>query len=465
MRWSRTVRARPVCACGLFLLTVWGCVGPSSAPDSTDAPSNPGDPTLAAYLETRAREDGFSGAVRVTRGDSLLLRVAHGLADAELGVALEPDHVMRIGSLTKPITAVAALRLAERGELDLDESICAYVPSCPASWCGARLTHLMTHTSGIPDLFEDVECAPVEETADEIEATLARAADSIDSSPGESFDYNNFGYVLLAYAMERASGRLWEEILRREVFAPLGMDRTGYDDVWALVRGRARGYELVDGRRANIEYDDHCAYSAGGLRSTADDLHTFLAAVHDGSLLSEPSREAAFRPVGDDFHGYGWEVGRHFGRRVHTHTGGIDGFSSAFAFYPDEGLSVVVLSNLQEENAAGTACDLAALALAAEWVPMSQIDSTPLEPADAGDLVGTYTGESGVSIEISSAEGYLRYSRNGGRGRRLLRVDADTLALERAEQLRLRFARDGRGDVTHLTVVRCGEEELQARRG
>lgn len=419
--------------------------------------------SLATYLEDRAREAGFSGVVLVARGDEVLLRQAYGLADRELGVPLETGHILPIGSLTKPITAVAALRLVQRGILDTGNRLCAFLAKCPDEWTDVTIEHLLTHTSGIPDLFEDVECAPVEETAAEIETTLAAADPTLDFTPGDSYDYNNFGYVLLAYVMELATGELWEDILRREVLAPLEMEHTRYDDVWAIVPGRARGYELVDDQIANIQYDDHCAYAAGGLHSTVDDLAAFLRGAHTGLLLSAESRSAAFRPIGGGFYGYGWAVERSFGRPVHDHTGGIGGFSSYIAYYPEDELSVVVLSNLQEENTSGTACDLAAMYFAADWVPTGDFTASPPRVEELLDFVGVFENDE-VSIEISRDAGSLSYERNGGRARRLVPVAPDLFARQGAEQLRLRFDRDREGGVEQLTILRCGEVDTVVER-
>ncbi len=418
---------------------------------------------IRSYLDRRAETTGFSGAVLVVSGDRTLVREARGLAERELGVPLEPGHILPIGSLTKPITAVAALRLASAGRLELDAPICGYLPICPAAWAAVTVEHLLTHTSGVPDLFGDVECAPVEDTAAEIDKTITAADTTLEAAPGTEYSYNNFGYALLGYVMERATGELWETLLEREVFEPAGMPQTRYDDVWAIVPGRARGYEFEDGRVINIDYDDHCAYSAGGLHSTLDDLWRFLDATHRGTLLADDLRESAFVPRGGDFYGYGWAIQRQHGHQARTHSGGVGGFSSAFAHYPYDDLSIVLLSNIQEENANGTVCDLASLVLATDWRPYGDFDSSPPSDAEIQRYVGEWMPDAGAAVVISEVDGALRYARRGSRrSHGLIRVEGSLFALEGAEHLRIRFD-EASDDDPGLTIERCGEIETRAR--
>jgi CubicO group peptidase (beta-lactamase class C family) len=202
------------------------------------------------------------GAVLVERGGETLLRAAYGPAEAELDVANRPEAVFRIGSLTKPFTATAVLRAVERGEMALDDRICSSLSPCPSSWSGVTVHHLLSHTSGIPDSFGRLEAVPVEETAAELGRVLAELVEegeALDSAPGEAYRYSNFDYVLLGVLLELAEGAPWAEVLAREIFRPLAMTGTAYDDVWALVPGRVRGYRLRNGSLANTEYDDHAA--------------------------------------------------------------------------------------------------------------------------------------------------------------------------------------------------------------
>ena len=146
------------------------------------------------------------------------------------------------------------------------------------------------------------------------------------------------------------------------------LDHTRYDDVWAVVEGRAHGYQIRDGALVNIRYDDHSAYAAGGLRSTVDDLSKWHEAYIGGRLIPSDLLEAALHVYAGPY-GYGWQVIELFDRPMHNHTGGIGGFSSHLAYYPDDDVLIIVLSNVEDENTKGTACDLAAILFDAKPVP------------------------------------------------------------------------------------------------
>ena len=316
---------------------------------------------LDVYLREEMTANHFNGVVLVAHKDNIILEKGYGMADMELGVPVSTDHIFKIGSLTKPITATGVLMLAEGGDLLLNDSICSYIRNCPSSWVPIQISHLINHTSGLQDLFEEIACAPVQETAAEIDKTIARIENlnPVDD-PGSIYRYNNFGYTLLAYIMEVVSGVYWEDFLIERMFAPLHLADIRYDDVWAIVNRRVQGYEIEEDRLQNIEYDDHCAYAAGGLRSTATDLFIWNRALHKGRFISLVILQEMFSP-NDGKYGYGWQIVTQLDRTLYNHTGGIGGFSSHIAYYPAEELTVIVLSNVQESNTYGIAHELARL--------------------------------------------------------------------------------------------------------
>jgi CubicO group peptidase (beta-lactamase class C family) len=274
---------------------------------------------------------------------------------------------------------VAALRLVDRGLVRLDGSVCHYLARCPSAWRPVSLRHLLSHTSGVPDLFGELPAAPVDSTRAVIDAAIARHMnDSLLAAPGTAYRYSNFNYFLAGYAMEVAAGQSWETILRAEVFGPAGMADTEYDDVWAVMPGRARGYAMADGALRHIRYRDHAAYAAGGLLSTARDLLRFDSALTGGRLLGSSTFQAMSTPVLGDY-GLGWQVITVFGRTLRNHSGGTNGFSSHLAHY-DDGTRVVVLSNIEDWNAKATACDIAAIAFGLVPSPRS-IGTNACRPA------------------------------------------------------------------------------------
>ncbi len=327
-------------------------------------------PPLAAYLD----EIGFSGSVLVVHDDTELLRAGFGFADLELRVPNHPELVYRIGSLTKPITASAVVRAAEQGHFSLDDSICRRIPRCPSEWSDVEIRHLLNHTSGIPDYFGNLPEAPLLETTAEVDRLLAELVSRPLGSPGGTeYSYSNFNYVLLGYLLRLTTGSDWESFLRDEVLEPVGAFDTRYDDVWEVVPDRARGYGKQDGHLRNVEYGDHSAYAAGGLRSTVDDLRRWHEGLRDGQVF-DPAMLPIVMSPSDGAYGYGWQIIRALGLELQNHTGGIDGFSSHLAWYPTERLLIILLSNVEDEPVKALACDVARLVLGIAPTPEPTAD-------------------------------------------------------------------------------------------
>ena len=357
------------------------CAFIGAAPFAVAADHKPA-PSLKAYGRALDDASDFNGVILVARGDAILFKKAIGFADFELSTPLQTDQIFRLGSLTKPVTASAVLVAVDRGLMDLDASICAYVAPCPASWKSIAIRHLLSQSSGIPDLFGELEAVPVEETVVELARVLSGLPNDakVDFTPGSEYRYSNFNYVLLGAALEKATGKHWEEALSEFIVERLGMRDTGYDRVFEVLARRVHGYDRADEEQVrNISYDDHGAYAAGGLRSTADDLFKWSRAAFGGSLWNAELHSAAFTAYNDAYD-FGWRIrSDFFGRLNYNHTGGIDGFATHLAYYPADDLTVIVLSNIESEPAVLRACDLAAAYFGAlgEASPLDRAALTP----------------------------------------------------------------------------------------
>ena len=315
----------------------------------------------------------FSGVILVAKDGQPVFRRAYGLADREWEIPNTPRTHFRIGSLTKAFTAAAVLKLAEAGRLGLDDPIRRWVPSVPEAWAGISLRHLLQHRSGIinftalPNYYDQI--ARVDHTPAQIVALTA--GDPLLFPPGERFEYSNTNYVLLGMVIEAASGRSYEAYLRETILAPLGLKETGYDDLTVILPRRAAGYRRGRAQWRNaVPMAASSAFAAGALYATVDDLLAWDEALSGPRLLSEASRAAMFDDRGTGY-GLGWFVSRAFGRpgdrtsghRVFGHAGSIPGFLSINDLYPDDRLTVIVLSNTETAPAQKIARDLAALHL------------------------------------------------------------------------------------------------------
>jgi len=374
-RESRPARRVLGVLVAVLIVAVGGCV------DKRDAGVIPANlPVARSYLEDAATGPGFSGVVLIGQGDEIVFQQAYGFADADLRVTMRIEQRFRIGSLTKPITASAVLVAVDRGLLGLDTYACRWLPACPRTWEQVTVQHLLTHTSGINDHFGDLDAVPVTETVAELRRVLDSLPDDepLRAAPGTEYTYSNFNYVLLGAVLEQVAGKHWETILREWVFEPLALRTMMYDDVYAIINDRVRGYERDDslGLR-NIDYDDHAAYAAGGLLSSAGDLFRWSRGMLTAKLFSPPLVVESFTPYREDY-GYGWQIRQYFERTIYNHTGGIDGFSSHLAYYPDDAMTIVVLSNVENDSAILRACDVAARLF--DWPVVTSADGPELTP-------------------------------------------------------------------------------------
>ncbi len=333
--------------------------GRGLAPDRAQAVER----AVQAEME-RAKIPGMTVAI----GDDL--RVAwsrgFGLADVEQDVAATPETVYRIGSISKPITAVAVMQLVERGKLDLDAPIQRYVPSFPEKQWPVTVRALLSHLGGIRHYQSLDEVYSTRHYLDLLEALKIFASEPLVSEPGTSFHYSTFGYSLLGAAVEAASGQRFAEYLKQNILTPAQMEHTRVDDVFTVVPHRARGYRR--GAGGTIEncglFDASNKIPGGGLISTAEDLVHFAIALQKGQLVSAATRARMYTPAQTaDGHtlryGLGWFVVERGGMRWAMHSGSQPGVSTFLLTAPSAGLSVAVLGNLEGVDLGGLSSRIA----------------------------------------------------------------------------------------------------------
>jgi CubicO group peptidase (beta-lactamase class C family) len=321
--------------------------------------------TLGASLDRTLREDhpGFSGTILVVKQGKVLLSKGYGLADQENDVPNTPETKFAIGSITKSFTAMAIMILKERMLLDLQDTICKYISPCPPAWKAVTLKHLLTHTSGIynytldPGFLKINTCQ--EHKPEEIIPFIKDHP--LDFPSGSQFRYDNSGYFLLGMVIEKVTGVDYEAFLQKNILQPSGMIDTGYNRVNAILKDRASGYSLDSWTEQTIHapcYDGSNSFAAGGLYSTVGDLYKWDQVLYTDQLVSKDSLSEIFTssvmivssegynfPPGSGVYGYGWMIGQQSGHRVIKHGGKIPGYASFLARYPDDQVTIIILSN------------------------------------------------------------------------------------------------------------------------
>jgi len=313
---------------------------------------------LDAVLAGLAARQAFSGAVLVSQAGRVLLRHAYGPAGAAATNAVQtPFH---IASLTKAFTATAILQLRDAGQLRLQDPPAAYLDACPPAWKAITLQQLLLHTSGIPDYDGLPAYGPASGqhlTPAEVVGLFRDAP--LDFAPGTRWAYSDSGYVLLGSIVERTSGLPYGDYLARRVFGPLQLAHTTYDTDPDGPPGLATGYASWGSPAAYA--DMSVQFAAGGVSSTVDDLHRWDRALLTGvPALAPPAtvqemftpyvRTDPAQPKQSPSYGYAWVIARQGDHRLIWHPGNINGFVAFNGMYPDDGVAVVVLSNLETSD-------------------------------------------------------------------------------------------------------------------
>ena len=310
---------------------------------------------IEIYLQTLLNDNLFMGSVLIARREEVLLSKGYGMANLEHSIPNTTHTLFRIASLTKQFTATAILKLQEENLLDVNDFLATYLPDYPK---GEQITihRLLNHTAGIPSFtnFEDFEAK--KRMAMELDELIAWFRDRpFDFTPGERYSYSNSGYAVLTKIIEIVSKLTYADYLHSNIFTPLGMTNSGYDRASTILPNRAAGYIFTDGEYKNADFIDMSIPSgAGALYSTVEDLDKWSRSLYIDAVLSQASRNIMFAPTVEvpneeneqTYYGYGWKIDTQHNRHRVFHEGIIDGFSTYFARYPDDRVTIVVLSNL-----------------------------------------------------------------------------------------------------------------------
>lgn len=307
--------------------------------------------------------DQFMGAVLVARGDDILFDRAYGWANLEWRVPNTTETKFRVGSITKQFTAAAVLRLAEQGKLSLDDSLAKYVTAAPEAWRPITLRQLLNHTSGVASFTSLPDIAVLLRSPLELEKSIARLCDlPNESAPGEKYRYSNTGYLLLGHVIQRVSGQAYAAFLREQFLQPLGLNDTDHDSDIAIVPFRAGGHTRVNGQLQHAAYINmEVPQAAGALYSTTHDMLRWTRALFGGRVLSPASLTMMITP-GLGNYGLGVVVRHVNGRQLIEHAGSIEGFNAHLAHYPQTGITVIVLANVNGNSPTEIAAELGELA-------------------------------------------------------------------------------------------------------
>lgn len=344
----------------LVLLVVCAAAGISGRPILPQESVSPaGADALKAYESFVVEQmalDGIPGlSVGFSKGDFTWAR-GFGYADLENPVPAKPESSYRIASITKTVTAMAVLHLAEAGKINLDSQIQTYVPYFPRKKWPVTVRQLLGHLGGISHYKNDPAEGHIKEPKDTRQAIAIFQDFDLVAEPGTRYTYSSYGFNLLGAAIEGASGIPYGEYIKSFIFMPLGMKESRLDNPRDVIPNRVRGYIFIGRDLKNSEYVDVSSrFSSGGVRSTVVDLLKYASGIMEGRLLKEATYREMFSSMAlrsglFTWTGMGWEV-QPWGSHFTVSKGGSQPETRTFLLiFPALKFALAIASNLEDAN-------------------------------------------------------------------------------------------------------------------
>ncbi len=309
---------------------------------------------IDSLIKSYVLKDQFAGIVLVAENGKPIYENAFGLANHEWNINNSMMTKFRIGSVTKPFTAVLTFQAIEKRKLRLDGKVTDYLPEYPKKY-GAQITinHLLSHTSGLIDI---PEVPGLEWNKERLghtqEEVLAYFKDrELKFAPGTDFHYSNFGYYLLSVILEKVTSQSYGNLMQQQIFTPAKMTHSSVAHNREVLPDRANGYFKRDGKYFNAPFfDQSIVQGYGDIISTANDLLAFDQALANNVLLSSSSQRVMYTatlPKKNNY-SYGWFVelpANDHGPSWARHSGSINGFSAILVRLISSNQTIILLSN------------------------------------------------------------------------------------------------------------------------
>jgi CubicO group peptidase (beta-lactamase class C family) len=323
--------------------------------------------SIDTFVTAEMQREHIPGlAVGVYSRGKILLAKGYGMANVELSVPVKPETIFQSGSVGKQFVSAAVMMLVEQGKVSLDDSITKYFPDAPATWKPILLKHMLSHTSGLAEYetpaLTTAPTSPFYMRLDYTEDDFVKKIETlpIESAPGDKWDYRNTNYLLLGVLIHRVTGTPYADVLAQRIFKPLGMASTRLISEPDIIPNRAAGYEMHGTELKNQEWVSPSFNSTadGTLYFNVLDLAKWDEALYSTTLLKQSSLDRVWTvfPLNDgkpnaNGYGFGWVIGDQNGHKRIEHGGAWQGFACDISRYPDDALTVVVLTNLDAGHA------------------------------------------------------------------------------------------------------------------
>jgi CubicO group peptidase (beta-lactamase class C family) len=326
---------------------------------------------VSRYVRAEMKSEQIPGlALLVSRRGEPIRAEGYGLANVELNVPVVPETIFQSGSVGKQFTATAVMMLVEAGKIGLDDPVTKYVSQAPSWWKQVTIRELLSHTAGFGDYPKDFDFRK-----DYTEDELLKIVEAMppEYMPGTNWSYSNLGFLTLGIVIHRVTGEFYGDFLQQRIFKPLNMSTARIINEADIIANRSSGYRLVDEHLKNQEWVSPTLNTTadGSLYFSIMDLAKWDAALYTGKLLKPASLQQMWTVAtlhdgkpNSGHYGFGWFVESREGHRLVEHEGQWQGFETEISRYIDDGLTVIVLTNLGSAKPQRIANDVAAIYLA-----------------------------------------------------------------------------------------------------
>lgn len=354
------------------------------------------------YIDAHMQMNQFSGSILIAKKDQIIVNKGYGFANYSFEIKNTPETKFRIGSLSKGFTAVAILQLEEKGLLSIDDKLKKYIPDYPR---GNEITikNLLTHTSGIPNHteFDDFNKERRVYEYSILETIEVFKNKALEFNPGEKFEYSNSNYILLGLVIEQVSKLSYSEFIAQNIFKPLKMDNSGFENPKKIIKNFAQGYCIKDNEIEKAKFRNMSnAHASGALYSTIEDLYKWDRALYSEELISNESKEKMFTEFKSNY-GFGWGIVNVFDHKMIAHSGEIDGFTSNISRFINDDISIIILSNFEQTPINRINIDLISIVFDKKYTVPEVLKPIKLSDQILKLYIGNYELQPGFVFSIS----------------------------------------------------------------
>lgn len=443
---------------------------------------------LDAVAQRAITQQKVVGAsVLVASGGTVLLHKGYGFADLGLEAPSKPESVYHVVGPMLPFTGIAVLQQVERGKLSLDDDISKFLPEFPLQGHRVTVRQLLNHTSGIVDyhyLGDPIEATSRQPKAlDEVTALFA--GKNWVNDPGKKWDWSISGFNLLVTIVERVTGQSFADYMQQNIFGPAELKSTGYCDDFTVVRGLSHAYRKFQDAYVSANENDMAYNSDLRFCSTVGDIYRLWRAISEKNLVQPQTFRMMTTAEGAAVHMNPQDPQAQYGfaliinheenhRRIGQH-GSLLGYSGSLYDFPDDRLTVVVLTNTEDQNAYAISRALARTALSLPVLPATPtpqpktLADLPISGEERQQLTGTFVlklerltpglhdsfAQYRRTYRVFDENGRLMIQSLGEAPERLLKQVDSTFAMRSAPESRISFVMENRR-AAHLRMESTG---------